>query len=353
MDLTSAITRALKKDKDKTIQPQPVLDLADGLQTLQPAIKEDDFGPPINESICEALKPSWHKVFRKEEIIDTIVNTKRPENATMLKPLEVDADIPISKEKRRAEQDIRYISNAVCAAGKSLAYLLDMLMTTKQQCLATSRGDLGKLILDAQDEENEDAEFSFDFPGAIELAVNSLKLLGMANVQTGQHRRAKLASKFKPEYQKLCGRGQDFPDGKFFGSNFNAAVALAADKNKGTHQALKDTKPKQQGFKRFKRKNNDNNYLSTAQLQGAVMQQALALSAGQNQQGYGNFQQQQHFLAQSLGGMSLLLTTNQMQYPTFPFIPRGCSRGQGWWQGGRRGGGDKQAYSTSSSFCKK
>ena len=210
----------------------------------------------------------------------------------MLKPLEIGSDVPITKDERKAEQDMRYMSNAICAAGKSLAYVLEYLVTAKNQCLASSPEDDGKLVLEAQEEGEED--FCFDFPKAVDLVINALKLLGMANVQTGQNRRAKLAAKFKPEYKKLCSRGNNFPDGKFFGPNFNTAVALVTNKNRVSSQALKDGKPRQQGFHGFKCKRSDN-CLSTSQLQNAVLQQALQMSSGQPQQ------QTQPFLGQTMG----------------------------------------------------
>ena len=38
--------------------------------------------PSIQQLICDALELSWYKVFRTEEIIETIANTQQPEKAS-------------------------------------------------------------------------------------------------------------------------------------------------------------------------------------------------------------------------------------------------------------------------------
>ena len=64
------------------------------------------------------------------------------------------------------------------------------------------------------------------------LLATSVKILGIANIQTGQARRELLASKFKPEYQKLCKPENPFQDGKFFGPTFDTVAALVTNENR-------------------------------------------------------------------------------------------------------------------------
>ena len=65
-----------------------------------------------------------------------------------------------------------------------------------------------------------------------------MKVLGMANVQTGQARWLLLASKFKDEYKKLCNPENPFIEGKFFGPDLDTATALLASQNKVQKTAL-------------------------------------------------------------------------------------------------------------------
>ena len=126
--------------------------------------------------------------------------------------------------------------------------------------------------------------FQFDFPKCNKLIVNAMKLLGMANIQTGQAHRIQLMPKFKPEFKKLCDHNHPFHNGKFFGPSLNSPASLASDQNKVQNQTFQSCGTRSQGRfgnKRF------NPYLQSVKLQKAVMQQALqaaALSATPSQQ---------------------------------------------------------------------
>ena len=75
--ISDAFIHSKAKSKDHSL-PEP-LAIPESLQALQPVQKTDNYGPPISQDICDALSQSWHRVFHKE----------RPQNATMLKPLEI------------------------------------------------------------------------------------------------------------------------------------------------------------------------------------------------------------------------------------------------------------------------
>ena len=129
----------------------------------------------------------------------------------------------MSKTDRSNEKDLHYISNAVCAAGKCLAYLMDMLAQAEIQLKADFPDDEGWLVVE---------DFTFDFPKANKLMTNAMKILGMANVQTGQARCSLLTSKFKQEFKRLCNKSNSFEDGMFFGPSLDSSTALLSDENK-------------------------------------------------------------------------------------------------------------------------
>ena len=145
-----------------------------------------------------------------------------PENAEALKPLEVN-EVKMTKTDQSNEKHLRYIGNAICGASKGLAYLMEMLSLAEEKCLQVAPDDEGKLVLD---------EFEFDFLRANMLLATSMKILGIANVQTRQARCELLASKFKQEYQKLCKPENPFQGGKFFGPTFDTATALVTNENR-------------------------------------------------------------------------------------------------------------------------
>ena len=97
------------------------------------------------------MEECWHNPFSKEEIIEVLDAQVHPENAAALKPLEV----KMTKTDHSSEKDLRYIGNAICGAGKGLAYLMEMLSIAEEKCLQEAPDDEGKLVLD---------EFEFDFP---------------------------------------------------------------------------------------------------------------------------------------------------------------------------------------------
>ena len=240
------------------------------LSNMKPAEKTDNYGPEIDQKICDVLAECWHGTYRKEEIIDALEAQVRPKNALALKPLEVN-NINMTKTGRTNEKEFRYIGNAICGAGKSLAYLMDMLTSAEATCLQEAPDDGGKLELE---------ELQFDFPRANMLLAQAMKILGMANIQTGQARRLILASKFKDEYKKLCDPDNPFVNGKFFGPDLDTATACLASQNKIQKTALEQPiKNKSKSSKKWNQRRNQGN---TSALQAAVIQQAL--TAAQPQQ---------------------------------------------------------------------
>ena len=98
--------------------------------------KTDNIGLAISQALCNILTQCWQTPFRKEEIIDVLQRAERPENATMLKPLEINTEVRklMNKQDLQREQDMRYIGNVICAAGKNLAQLMDMLAHAEITC---------------------------------------------------------------------------------------------------------------------------------------------------------------------------------------------------------------------------
>ena len=302
-------------------QPTPNQQLPEHLAHLKPTEKTDNFGLDIAQNICDILQQCWQTPYRKEEIIDALDAQVRPGNALAFKHLEVN-NITMNKTDKIAEKDMRYIGNAICGAGKSLAYMMDMLTTAEGRCRQISPKDEGKLVLN---------EMEFDFPEANRLLAQSMKILGMANVQTGQARCSMLAHKFKDEFKKLCDPANPFVEGKFFGPTLDTATALIANQNKVQKAALET--PKSTRLRGNKRWNYRRNYPTTSMLQAAVMQQAL--TAAQPQQ----FRQQQPALptapvATNTGFLGVPQFYNPQPQPLIPqfnqFLHnRGCSKGRG------------------------
>ena len=131
----------------------------------------------------------------------------RPQNVNAVKPLEINEEVHMTKADRARDCDFKYIGNAICRAGKCRSYLTDMLASAEACLHEEYSEDDGWLIVEG---------FQFDFPKCNKLIVNAMKLLGMANIQTGQAHRIQLMPKFKPEFKKICGRNHPFHNGKFF-----------------------------------------------------------------------------------------------------------------------------------------
>ena len=250
-----------------------------------------------------------------------------PSNAIAVKPLEVNPEIQLSKQERANEKDLRYIGNAVCAAGKCLAYLMDMLADAEIILRRHYPDDHGWLVWD---------DFTFDFAKANKLIANAMKMLGMANVQTGQARRLLLVDRFKPDFQKLCDKN-NFEGGNLFGLNLNAATSLISDANHIQYKAF-ESKPQRsrgrgRGGRRWDRRSTPYNSQSFA-LQAAVLQQALASATPQ-------FHQQ--FSGPTTGGMFGVNQFPQAPNPLMGFNTLSTAphlqRGRGHRRRSRRGRG--------------
>ena len=263
--------------KDKSEVP-------DCFQELKKKVKTDNRGPPISKEIAKLLENCWHIPFPKEEILETLDNQVRPKNVDAVKPLEIDPEVPVYAQDKKNEKEFRYIGNAICGAGKCLAYLMDMLATAETYLRKDFPDDNGWLVVD---------DFEFDFGKANKLIVNAMKLLGIANVQTGQARCEMLKEKFNPEFQKLCNPENPFTNGKFFGDNLSNTTAQLISANKVQNKTFnhgrgKSSRGKGRGRKYGRKSHPYNpNYQPQSQssaLQAAVVQQALASAAAQQHQ---------------------------------------------------------------------
>ena len=175
----------------------------------------------------------------------------RPENCDAVKPLVINTEVHLSKQDCSSEKNMRYVGNAVCGAGKCLAYLMDM--------FATAEADVRSKDPDADGWLVNDQGVSLDLPKANRLLINMARLLGTANVQTGQARRSMLIHKFKEQFKKLCVRSNHFADGMFFGPDFNAAMALISDATKVQTTAFQQ-KRKSSDFSRSPKWKKSNSY---------------------------------------------------------------------------------------------
>ena len=156
----------------------------------------------------------------------------------------------------------------------NVSYLMDMLAQAEIQLRADFPEDDGWLVVE---------DFQFDFPKANKLMTNAMKILGMANVQTGQARHSMLSSKFKQEFRHLCDRTNYFEEGMFFGPSLDSAMALVTDANKIQTTAFKQKTFCGRGSRRWER-NRSSPYMSqsqSSQLQAALVQQALAATQPQ------------------------------------------------------------------------
>ena len=312
-----------QKSKPITIEVDP--ELPECYCELKHQEKTDNFGPPISDNISELLERCWHYPFRKDEIVDILDKQVRPQNLLAVKPLQVNPEVKarMTKQDKSNEKDMRYIGNAVCAAGKCLSYVMDMLAQAEVQLRQDYPEDEGWLMID---------EFSFDFPKANKLITNAMKILGMANVQTGQARRAMLAPKFRHEFRQLCNRENPFEDGLFFGS-LDSATQLISDANKVQNKTF-EQKPNNnfRGRGRGKRWSyRSSPYQSqSSQLQAALVQQALA---GQQPQ------LSQQVSGVTTGGVFGINQFPQQPPPLLNFIPSTAlrPRGRGKGRGGFRG----------------
>ena len=194
-------------------------EVLDCFQELKKKVKTDNCGPPISEEIATLLESCWHAPFPKEEILETLDSQVRPKNVDAVKLLEIDPEVPINAQEKKNEKEFRYIGNTICGAGKCLAYLMNMLATAEMYLRKDFLDDNGWLVMN---------DFEFDFGKANKLIINAMKLLGIANVQTGQARRELLKAKF----QKLCNPEHPFTNGKIFRDNLTNATAQLITANK-------------------------------------------------------------------------------------------------------------------------
>ena len=275
--ISQAISTQFKPQPKNKIKKQPDTveldpDLPSCLNELQHQEKMDNVGPPISKNISDLLERCWRYPFHKDEIVEVLDKQVRPSNVSAMKPLEINTEVKshMSKTNKSNEKDLRYIGNAVCAAGKCLSYLMDMLAQAEIQLKADFPDDEGWLIVD---------DFSFDFPKANKLMTNAMKILGMANVQTGQACRSMLAPKFKLEFRRLCDKTNGFEDGMFFGPSLDSVIALLSDENKVQSKTFEQ---KQTGFhghggSRRWGQNRSSPYNSqSSQLQATLICQALS-----------------------------------------------------------------------------
>ena len=95
---------------------------------MQHQEKTDNVGPPISDNISSLIERCWRYPFWKDEIIEVLDKQVRPNNVAVVKPLEINQEVKVrmNKNDKTNEKDLCYIGNAVCAAGKCLAYLMDM-----------------------------------------------------------------------------------------------------------------------------------------------------------------------------------------------------------------------------------
>ena len=293
--------------------------------------KTDNVGPPIQQSIAALLAQSWRVPFRRDEIVDTLDAQTRPTNVPAVKPLEINDIVRLTKQDRINERDYRYIGNAICAAGKCLAYLLDMCSKAEGQVREAAPDDDGWVMYE---------HFGFDLPKVNRLLTNMAKILGMANVQTGQARRALLAYKFKPDFKRLCDRDQPFQDGKFFGPNFTNATSLITDSTKVANTAFHPKARPKSGKKWFRQSSSPyQRGDQSSMLQAAVLQQALAAAAGHPAQ---QSNQQQAILPSGIVGVNHfpaappVALSDQLTPSTAPRRGQGF-RGRGRGRRGSRG----------------
>ena len=194
-----------------------------------------------------------------------------------------------------------------------------MLSLAEEKCLQEAPDDEGKLVLD---------EFEFDFLRANMLLATSMKILGIANVQTGQARCELLASKFKQEYQKLCKPENPFQGGKFFSPTFDTAAALVTNENRVQKTALEPMP-----YKKKAKKWNHRGYGNTSVLQAAVIQQALAAAQPQMWTQQLPVQQQPNSMPGFLGVAQHYPMQPQPLLHLNPFLHnrrgRGCGHGKG------------------------
>ena len=247
----------------------------DSFHDLERQPKTDNIGPPISQDIANLLAKCWHFPFPKPEIIKLLDKQVRPENVLAVKPLQINEEVHMSKQDRKNDKDMRYVGNAICAAGKCLAYLMDMLCKAEMVLRKDFPEDDGWLVWD---------DFSFDFVKANKLIANAMKILGIANVQTGQVRRLLLKDKFSPDCQKICNEEYPFHNAMFFGENLSATAATVSDANKVQaktfHSPARRGRSRGRGHSSYRRSPYPQ---QSSVLQAAVLQQALASAAQQPQ----------------------------------------------------------------------
>ena len=301
---------------------------------MQHQEKTDNVGPPISDNISSLIERCWRYPFRKDEIIEVLDKQVRPTNVAAVKPLEINQEVKVkmNKNDKSNEKDLCYIGNAVCTAGKCLAYLMDMLAQAEIQLKTDYPEDEGWCVVD---------EFSFDFPKANKLMTNAMKILGMANVQTGQARRSLLAPKFKQEFRRLCDKNNGFEEGMFFGPSLDSATALLSDENKVQNKTFEQKSGSRGRGSRRWGKNRSSPYQSqSSRLQAALIQQALMATQPQLSQQVSGV---------TTGGMFRINQFPQQPPPLMGFgIPSTafrCGRGRGPRRGGSRNRGHRGRYS--------
>lgn len=146
-----------KKTRKKILLPHQILMLASLLKpnsflhTWPPwnlQKKTDNYGPEIDQRICNVLQECWQSPYQKEEITYTLEAQIRPKMPLPSNHLRLTSTWPSLNDKLKRTYNTLTMH---CAEhDKSLACLMDMLTMAEATCY-----DEGKLVLE---------ELEFDFP---------------------------------------------------------------------------------------------------------------------------------------------------------------------------------------------
>ena len=104
----------------------------------------DKISKPQPDGMPDILKTIFRSVFSQKEIKETLENIELPENATCLKPVQINKEIysVMTEKVCKCDEPLKYIANANAKASQPLAYAWSSLLSAEVSARNTLSDDV-------------------------------------------------------------------------------------------------------------------------------------------------------------------------------------------------------------------
>ena len=184
----------------------------------------------------DILKTIFRSVYSQKEIKETLEDIELPENATSLKPVQINKEIysVMTEKECKHDEPLKYIANAISKAPQPLAYAWSSSLSTEVSVRNTLSDDVKNknIIIHMTD------DLSLDLTEVIKNLDTAPNIIGMASSQMVQNKKMDLRFKFAWDCHNLVGRSVPFTD-FLFGDNLKKS-AINARKEKSFSRGVAD-----------------------------------------------------------------------------------------------------------------